>query len=164
MDCYGTHSTSSDRSHPTFSILQRIEWTVTWAATRAAAWAATSFSILQRIEWTVTVVKSGQSLAVSILSVSSNGSNGLLLRGSCPGRPSGTATFSILQRIEWTVTLEAARYAHGLPLGFQYPPTDRMDCYMAKHWIMMGGIALSVSSNGSNGLLLKMIIFMVKVK
>ncbi len=84
------------------------------------------------------------------LSVSSNGSNGL--RPGALGRRCSTPhTFSILERIEWAAT-RAHQCQCWEDSRFQYPRTDRMGCDRGRHARPDGRHALSVSSNGSNGL------------
>ena len=85
-----------------------------------------------------------------MLSVSSNGSNGLRRATLTTGRPQ-PSTFSILERIEWAATppcpCGSVRRTH-----FQYPRTDRMGCDGKGLSYRQPDANLSVSSNGSNGL------------
>ncbi len=135
-------------------------------------WAA--FSILERIEWAATQLATPTACLCPLLSVSSNGSNGLRLppfsAHLCRPR-----TFSILERIEWAATRGIAHA--GVPIApfsileriewaatwyrnrcwsgqhrFQYPRTDRMGCDSSLSTWPVKCSALSVSSNGSNGL------------
>ena len=167
--------------------------------TSASVGKIAAFSILERIEWAATVADTLDQMddtlfqyprtdrmgcdtgrpsfpvAFCILSVSSNGSNGLRpiigglhqkhsvhlsvssngSNGLRPPNPlaasNSVSTFSILERIEWAATFAC------LPLllfaaGFQYPRTDRMGCDPARWDAGARRPTLSVSSNGSNGL------------
>ena len=88
------------------------------------------------------------------LSVSSNGSNGLRHPQSYP-YPRSCRSFSILERIEWAATASQCGHEPSHPY-FQYPRTDRMGCDTKSERGASSTKSLSVSSNGSNGLRLRL--------
>ncbi len=89
-------------------------------------------------------------MCVQVLSVSSNGSNGLRQAWMQTAKDY-RVPFSILERIEWAATLGWAEHI-ARQVVFQYPRTDRMGCDPCASTWQTSSSQLSVSSNGSNGL------------
>ena len=135
----------------TFSILGRIVWNATQSQGKPLPVKAT-FSILGRIVWNATINQEVERWA-TCFPFSILGRivwNATVLRASIADAAS---TFSILGRIVWNATFDPwlASPATGC---FQYPRTDRVECYTGSPAPKVSIGNLSVSSDGSCGMLL----------
>jgi len=134
-----------------FSILGRIERDATRVPHRGVSLPPRAFSILGRIERDATSTVGIRRDGCWCLSVSSDGSNGMQ-RGADDWACCTDASFSILGRIE----RDATRIDDPVPdltfTCFQYPRTDRTGCNPILPPWPASDLALSVSSDGSNGM------------
>ncbi len=181
MGCDGTLTMDYNPYLYTFSILERIEWAAT-APGATCARRKSAFSILERIEWAATRGQVKSRPHRHVLSVSSNGSNGLrprhdarqhLLAGLSVSSNGSNGLrhlqyeilvterdpFSILERIEWAATCWTPECRSD---GRQLSVSSNGSNGLRLHYYQVNSPTrrtLSVSSNGSNGLRPKLTVF-----